>query len=140
MFYRRNKIQLITLFVTCSLKMWYLIGMCLVLEWRTRFLETLMELVLSQWRGMGSTYITSKFSIVYIIDSTCVQHVESTMYSTSIVYKDINPCFLLNHATKESPMKNAPPLVLFISSKEFSQSTFEYAVNWRLWFLGYQRP
>ena len=34
-----------TLFVTWSLKKWYLIGMFLVLEWRTGFLDTLMVLV-----------------------------------------------------------------------------------------------
>ena len=88
-----------------------------------------MALVLSQWRGMGSTYFTSKSASVWIIQSICVEQVAETMYSASVVDKDIEPCFLLNHATKESPKKNAPPLVLFLSSKQFYQSVYEYAVN-----------
>jgi hypothetical protein len=34
------------------------------------------------------------------------------MYSASVVDNEMNPCFLLSHATNESPRKNAPPLVL----------------------------
>ena len=49
------------------------------------------------------------------------------MYSASIVDKDIEPYFLLIHDTKESPKKNAPPLVLFLSSKQYAQSASEYA-------------
>ena len=78
-----------------------------------------MVLVLSQWRGMGSTYFTSKSSSVWIIQSICVQLVAAAMYSASIVDKDIEPCFLLNHATKESPKKNAPPLVSFFHPNSF---------------------
>ena len=126
-----------TLFVTLSLNKWYLVGMCLVLEWRTGFLDILMVLALSQWRGMGLTYFTSKSASVWIIQSICVNQVAATMYSTSIVDKDIEPCLLLIHATKETPKKNSPPLVLFLSSKQFSQSASEYAVKWRFWFLGY---
>jgi hypothetical protein len=36
---------------TLSLRKWYLTSMCLVLEWSTRFLATLMALVLSHMRG-----------------------------------------------------------------------------------------
>ena len=103
--------------------------MCLVLERRTGILDILMVLVLSQWRGMGSTYFTSKSSSVWIIQSICVQQVVATICSTYVVDKDIDLCLLLNYATKESPKKNAPPLVLFLSSKQFSQSASEYAVN-----------
>ena len=113
------KFNLTTLFVTCSLKKWYLIGICLVLEWRTGFFDILMGLVLSQWRGTWSRYFTSKYASVWIIQRICVHYVEATMHSASLVDKDIEPCFLLGHATKESPKKNAPPLVLFLSSKQF---------------------
>ena len=51
------------------------------------------------------------------------------MYSDSVVDNDIEPLFLLIHATNESPKKNATPLVLFLSSKIFSQSASEYAIN-----------
>ena len=128
-----------TMFVTFSLKKWYLIGMCLVLEWSTVFLDILMALVLSQWRGMGSTYFTSKYASVWIIQIICLQWVAVAMYSAYVVENDIEPFFLLSHRTKESPKKNAPPLVIFLSSKQFSQSTSEYVFNWRFWFLGYQR-
>jgi hypothetical protein len=35
------------------------------------------------------------------------------MYSDSVVDKEMEPCFLLNNGTRESPKKNVPPLVLF---------------------------
>jgi hypothetical protein len=47
------------------------------------------------------------------------------MYSASVVDKEMELYFLLSHATKESPKKNAPPLVLFLSSTQFSQSASE---------------
>ena len=68
-----------TMCVTYSLKKWYLIGMCLDLEWRTIFLDILMALVLSQWRGMGSTNFTSKSASVWIIQSIYVQQVAATI-------------------------------------------------------------
>jgi hypothetical protein len=42
------------------------------------------------------------------------------MYSASVVDNEIDPYFLIIHDTKESPKKNAPPLVLFLSSKQFA--------------------
>ena len=109
-----------TLFVTFSLRKWYFIWMWLDLECKTQFLDTLMALVLSQWMGMGSVYFTSKSTRVWIIHSTCVQQVAAAMYSALVVDKDIEPYFLLIHATNESPKKNAPPLVLFLSCRQFS--------------------
>jgi hypothetical protein len=47
------------------------------------------------------------------------------MYSDYVVDKEMEPCFLLNHATRESPKKNSPPLMLFISSTQLAQSTYE---------------
>ena len=108
-----------TRFVTCSLKKWYLIGMWLVLEWRDGILDILMALVLSHCRGIGSSYFTSKSASVWIIQIIYVQQVASTMYSSFVVDKDIEPCFLLIYATKESPKKNAPPLVLFFHPNSF---------------------
>ena len=84
-----------------------------------------MELVLSQWIGIGAVYFTSKFASVWIIHNTWVQQVTTTMYSTSVLDKEINPNFLLIHATNESPRKNAPQLVLFLSSTQFAQFASE---------------
>jgi hypothetical protein len=54
-----------------------------------------------------------------------VQQVATTMYYASVVDNEMDPCFLLSHATNESPRNNAPPLGLFLSSTEFAQSAFE---------------
>jgi hypothetical protein len=54
-----------------------------------------------------------------------VQQVAAAMYYTSVVDKALEPWFLLSHATKESPRKNAPPLVLFLSSTQFDQFASE---------------
>jgi hypothetical protein len=54
-----------------------------------------------------------------------VQQVATAMYFASVVDKEMEPFFLLSHATKESPKKNAPPLVLFLLSTQFAQSASE---------------
>jgi hypothetical protein len=84
-----------------------------------------MPLVLSRWIEIGAVYFTSKSASVSIIHNICVQQVAATMYSTSVFDKEMEPFFLLSHATNESPRKNASPLVLFLSSTQFSQSTSE---------------
>jgi hypothetical protein len=50
-----------------------------------------------------------------------VQQVAVAMYYASVVDNVMDPCFLLSHETNESPRKNAPPLVLFLSSKQFAR-------------------
>jgi hypothetical protein len=47
------------------------------------------------------------------------------MYYAFVVDKEMELFFLLSQATKESPGKNAPPLVLFLSSTQFAQSASE---------------
>ena len=84
-----------------------------------------MALVLSQWIGIGAAYFTSKFESFWIIHNTWVQQVAETMYSTAVVDKEMEPFFLLNHATREYPKKNAPPLVLFLSSMQLAQLASE---------------
>jgi hypothetical protein len=54
-----------------------------------------------------------------------VQQVAAAMYSASVVDKEMEPCFLLSQDTNESPKKNAPPLVFFLSSTQFAQSATE---------------
>jgi hypothetical protein len=54
-----------------------------------------------------------------------VQQVAAEMYSASVVDKEMEPFFLLSQATKELPKKNAPQLMLFLSSTQFSQSASE---------------
>jgi hypothetical protein len=54
---------------TLSLKKWYLTSMCLVLEWSTGFLATLMALVLSHMRGTWE-HSSPKSLRVYVIQSS----------------------------------------------------------------------
>jgi hypothetical protein len=42
-----------------------------------------------------------------------VQQVAAAVYSASVVDNEMDPCFLLIHATNESLRKNAPPLMFF---------------------------
>jgi hypothetical protein len=53
-------------FSTLSLIKWYLTSMCLVLEWRIGFFETLMALVLAHLRGTW-VYSSPKSLMVYVI-------------------------------------------------------------------------
>ena len=62
--------SLITLWDTCSLRKWYFIGMCFVLECMTKVFDIFMALVLSQFIIIGCSYLTSNSSSVYFIQMT----------------------------------------------------------------------
>jgi hypothetical protein len=62
-----------------------------------------MELVLSQYIGMGSSYLTCIYVRFFFIHRTCVQHVVAEIYFALDVDKDIDDCFLLSQDTKHSP-------------------------------------
>jgi hypothetical protein len=62
-----------------------------------------MELVLSQYIGMGLSYSTYISVRVCFIQRTCVQYDVSAIYFASAVDKDIDDFFLLIHDTKHSP-------------------------------------
>jgi hypothetical protein len=66
--------------------------------------------------------------------------VETTIYITSSVDSDINVCFLLSHDTRHFPRKNAPPLVLFLSTTLPAQSASVYAFNVKYFVFGYHNP
>ena len=117
--------NLILCLETCSWRKWYLIGICLVLECITRFFERLMALVLSQKIVIGclvSMLTSFKASFIHRI---CVQQSATAIYSASAVERDIDDCFLLSQDTRQYPIKNAFPLVLFRSSTLPAQSTSE---------------
>ena len=114
--------------------------MCLVLECITEFLEMLMALVLSQLIVIGLLYFICRSSKVCFIQMTCVQQDATTMHSASIVEIDVDACFLLDHATRLFPKKNAPPLVIFLSSMLPAQSTSVYVVRLKFLSFGYQNP
>ena len=78
-------------------------GMFFVLECITGFLDMFIALVLSQNIGMGSSYFTCMSSNVCFIQITCVQHVATAIYSTSIVDRDTEDYFLLDQDIKQSP-------------------------------------
>jgi hypothetical protein len=59
------------------------------------------------------------------------------MYFYFLVDSDVDVCFLLSHATRHFPRKDAPPLVLFLSSILPSQSASVYAFNVKYFYFGY---
>jgi hypothetical protein len=71
-------------FSTLSLRKWYLTSICLALEWSTRFLATLLALVLSHMRG---TWIHSspKSLNVNVIQSSCEKQLVASTYSASVI-------------------------------------------------------
>ena len=71
-------------------------GMCLVLECMTGFLDMFIALVLSQSIGMGLSYFTWMSSNVCFIQITCVQHAAATIYYAFVVDRDTKDCFLLD--------------------------------------------
>ena len=88
---------------TCSLRKWYFIGMCFVLERMIGFFDIFMALVLSQFILIGCSDFTSKFSSVCFIQMTWVQHDATTIYSASAMESEMEDCFLLKHETKQFP-------------------------------------
>jgi hypothetical protein len=58
--------------------------MCLVLEWSTRFLATLMALVLSHMSGTWE-HSSPKSLSVYVIQSSYEQQLAAATYSASVV-------------------------------------------------------
>jgi hypothetical protein len=58
--------------------------LCLVLEWSTGFLATLMALVLSHMRGTWE-HSSPKSLNVYVIQSSCEQQLAAATYSAFVV-------------------------------------------------------
>jgi hypothetical protein len=67
-----------------SLRKWYLTSICLVPEWSMVFLATLMALILSHMRGTWE-HSSPKSLSVYVIQSSCEQHLATTTYSVLTV-------------------------------------------------------
>ncbi len=78
-------------------------GICLVFEYITGFLEMLMALVLSHKMSIGSSNFTWKSYRVCFIHRIWVQHATVAMYYASTVDREIEDCFLLNQATRHPP-------------------------------------
>jgi hypothetical protein len=132
--------NLTTLSFTCSLKNWYLIGICFIFECITGFFEMLIALVLSLSIEIGFLCSILMSCSVSFIHRICVQQVVVSMYSSSVVDNEIEDCFLLSQDTKWSPKKNAPPLVLFLSSTLLAQSASVYVVRVKYSPFGYHNP
>ena len=117
---------------TCSWRKLYFIGICLVLECITRFFERLMVLLLSQRIVIGclvSMLTSFKASFIHRI---CVQQSTTNIYSASPIERDIYDYFFLIQDTRQSPIKNAFPLVLLRSSMLPAQSASEHVVTIRV--------
>jgi hypothetical protein len=69
-----------------------------------------------------------------------VQHVVAAIYLAYVVDRETEDCFLLNQDTRLFPRKNAPPLVLFLSSTLPSQSASVYVVRVKYSPLEYHKP
>ena len=117
--------NLIIFYVTCSQRKWNLIGMCLVLECITGFLEILMALVLSHKIGISSLHVMFMSCRVFFIQRIWVQQAAAAIYSTYAVNKDTKDCFLLDQDTKKPPKNKFVPLLLLLSSTHPAQSTSE---------------
>src|SRR5277367_2846076 len=96
--------------------------MCFVLECITGFLDILIALVLSQNITTGSLISIFMPSNNCLNQTILEQFTAATTYSASAVDWDIQFYFLLVQETNLFPRKNAPPLVLFLSSRFPAQS------------------
>jgi hypothetical protein len=76
--------------------------MCLVLEWSTGFLATLMELVVSHMRGTWE-HSSPKSLSVHEIQSSCEQQLAAATYSASVVDWATLDCLREHQETSEDP-------------------------------------
>ena len=85
----------------CSIRKWYLIGICLVFECMTRFLEIIMAILLSQIISKVWGQVIWMYYNVCIIHRCCVKQYATTTYSASTIDKVMELFFLLNRETKQ---------------------------------------
>jgi hypothetical protein len=89
--------------------------MCLVLEWSTGFLATLMTLVLSHMRGTWEQSSPKSLS-VYVIQSSCEQQLAATTYSASVVDWATLDSLREDQETSKDPKNWQVPEVDFLST------------------------
>ena len=101
---------------TQSIKKWYLMSMCLLQSWNTRFSDSLMPLWLSQWTTVASSSHSNNPGS-YLLSHTPSQAAMLTaMYSASAELNATDFCFLLNQETTLDAMLKQQHEVLFWSS------------------------
>jgi hypothetical protein len=132
-------IKVILPFSTLSLRKWYLTSMCLVLEWSTGFLATLMALVLSHW-SVTWVYSSLKSLMVYVIQRSWEQQLDAVTYSTSVVDWATLDCLREDQDTKEDPKNWQVPEVDFLSNWHPAKSVSEIPWSAKEEDAEYQRP
>jgi hypothetical protein len=111
-------------FSTLSLKKWYLTSMCLVLEWSTGFLATLMVLVLSHMRGTWE-HSSPKSLSVYVIQSSWEQQLGAATYSAFVVDWATLDYLREDQETSKEPKNWQVPEVDFLSTRHPAKSASE---------------
>jgi hypothetical protein len=113
--------------------------MCLVLEWSTRFLATLMALVISHMRGTWE-HSSPKSLSVYVIQSSCEQQLAATTYSGSVADWARLDCLWEDQETSEDTRNWQVPEVDFWSTRHPAKSASEKPRSEREEDAEYQRP
>ena len=113
---------LISPFSTSSLMKWYLISMCSLLHWNTRFFDNEMEEMLSQKIVVPSSFLSHKSTKILLSHIPWHAVAFATMYLASIANWEIMGCFLDSYEMTPKPIWNTYPKVLFLSSILLAQS------------------
>ena len=103
---------LISPLVSWSLKKWWRMSMCLVLEWLTGLFASLMALLLSHNNGI-LVKRHPKSRRVCLIQSSWAQHALVAMYSASAVERATQFCFLELQDTRDRPRELTCPQSAF---------------------------
>jgi len=118
-----------------SLWKWCLISICLVLECMTRFLDRLIALVLSHFKGMWLR-ITPKFSSYCFIQRLWEQQLPAIIFYASAVDSATQACFLQFQDTWTLPKRWHVLLMLFLSSLHPAKSKSEKPIRFKEVHLG----
>ena len=103
---------LISPLVLWSLKKWYRMSICLVLEWFTGLFASFMALLLSHKSGILVNWHPKSWRVC-LIQSSWAQHAPAATYSASAVERATQFFFLELQDTRDHPRNWHVPKVLF---------------------------
>ena len=132
----QNSTLISLLYINSRIK-WYLVSICLLLLWKTWFLDSAMDDLLSQKNWVGSSCSCCNSERVLLIHKVWHATVVATTYSASVEDNVTMGCFFESRATDPNPKLNTYPYVLFLSSIEPTKSLSVYPINLKLEFYVY---
>ena len=124
----QNSTLISLLFISSRIK-WYRVSICLLLLWKTWFLDSAIAELLSQKIEVDSFFSCCNLERVLLIHTVWHAAVVAATYYASAEDSVTMDCFLDAHTTDPDPKLNRYPDVFFQSSIEPAKSLLVYPIN-----------